>query len=548
MRAVPFDYAKTGCFTEAITRYINEDEALKKFYHYPVTFEGFAEILKNRPFTGDRNLLVDVLSGQYDKTHFGTDHSATRLQQLQLLQHANTYTVTTGHQLNIFTGPLYFIYKIVTTIRLALDLKRQFPEHNFVPVYWMATEDHDFPEIDHTVLSHKKIRWEKETAGATGRVDMKGFEQTLREYTGVLGGTGYSAELSMMVEEAYLGNKNLADATRSLVDALFGQYGLLIMDADDHRLKKQFAPVIEQDILSQKSFELINEQSKAMEEAGIKPQVHPREINFFYLQNGLRERIVQNEERFEILNSDISFSKNELISAIKNTPECFSPNVVMRPLYQELILPNIAYIGGGAEVTYWFQLKTLFNHYNISYPVLMLRNSVAIIRKHISQKIKRMEMDADCLFVEPDQFKTAWIKKHSSTNLSLSDERRELNGLFERLKLRAYKTDPTLAPSTEAVKARLDKAVNNLENKLVRAEKKRYESTLQQIDAIHEALFPDGGLQERSENFGLYYVLWGQTFIDNLIELFHPLGGDFTLIFEEEDEKILTQDSPCRPF
>lgn len=547
MRAVPFDYAKTGCFSEAITRYINEDEALRSFYRYPVTFSGFADILKDRNFSGDRDLLAGILSEQYEKTYFGQDHSAVRERQLADLRRERTYTVTTGHQLNIFTGPLYFIYKIVTTIKLARDLKARFPDHDFVPVYWMATEDHDFPEIDHTTLSHKKISWDRNAAGATGRLDMKGFEPALRDYIGVLGGTGFSAELSTIVEDAYLRNTTLANATRSLVDALFGEYGLLIVDADDRRLKKQFAQVIEQDILSQKSFSLISAQNEAMEKAGIKPQVHPREINFFYLENGLRERIVQEGDRYAVLHSEISFSRDELVAAIRNTPEKFSPNVVMRPVYQEIILPNIAYIGGGAEVTYWFQLKTVFEQYGISYPVLLLRNSVAIIRRHISQKIKRMEMDADCLFVEPDQFKTAWIKKHSRTDLSLSDERRELNGFFERLKLRAYKTDPTLAPSTEAVKARLDKAVNNLENKLVRAEKKRYESTLMQIDAIHDALFPGGSLQERSENFGLYYVLWGRSFLDNLLELFHPLGGDFTLIFEEEDERVLTEDSPCRP-
>ncbi|MBE7178811.1 MAG: bacillithiol biosynthesis cysteine-adding enzyme BshC [Mucilaginibacter polytrichastri] len=547
MRAVPFDYAKTGCFSEAITRYINEDEALREFYRYPVTFDGFAAILKEHHFAGDRNLLTEVLSEQYSKTTFSADHSAIRNQQLELLKNPRTFTVTTGHQLNIFTGPLYFIYKIVTTIKLARDLKARFPQHDFVPVYWMATEDHDFPEIDHTTLSHKKIQWKRAASGATGRLDMHGFETALREYIGVLGGTGFSDELSAMAETAYLKNENLANATRSLVDALFGQYGLIITDADDARLKRQFAPVMEQDIIGQKSFELIEAQSKAMEDAGIKPQVHPREINFFYLQKELRERIVQVDDHFEVLNMDIKMSRDELLLQIKNHPENFSPNVVMRPLYQETILPNIAYIGGGAEVTYWFQLKTVFEHYKVSYPVLMLRNSVAIIRKHISQKIRRMEMDADCLFVEPDQFKTAWVKKHSRTDLSLNDERRELNGFFERLKLRAYKTDPTLAPSTEAVKVRLEKAIGNLEHKLLRAEKRRYESTLQQIDAIHDALFPGGALQERSENFGLYYVLWGRDFIQNLIDLFHPLGGDFTLIFEEDDENVLTIDSPCRP-
>jgi bacillithiol biosynthesis cysteine-adding enzyme BshC len=536
MDAACINYKDTGSFSPTVIDYLEENLALRPFYSHRPDLNGFAELLKNKQVIADRNVLVDVLKKQYGFEAAGAAKVSPTGGDLEgaisLLKSENTYTITTGHQLNIFAGPLYFIYKIVTAIKLSRQLKEAFPDKNFVPVYWMASEDHDFAEINYTHIGGKKVHWWYEASGATGRINPETMRQALNQYKGALGISGHSGELAEIVETAYTKFDKLADATRYLVNALFGQYGLVVIDADDHRFKKQFAPIIEQDIIEQNSFKHISATNEQLHQLGVHIQVNPREINFFYLLDGLRERIVFENEQYKVLNSEISFSEKELRHEISQYPERFSPNVVMRPLYQECILPNIAYVGGGAEVVYWLELKSNFDHYKVDFPILILRNSGLLIGKETASKIAKMELEPADLFKSTDNLKNYWIKKHSKHTLNLTEEWRELSGIFEKIKLRAYKIDTTLAPSTEAVQARLKHAIDSLEKKLVKAEKRNYHVRLEQVEHIKTDLFPKDSLQERTENFGLFYVKWGQSFIDELIKNFEPLEFKFTVLTE----------------
>jgi bacillithiol synthase len=527
-------YKDTGYFSQTVIDYIDDVPALRPFYSYRPDMDGFAEFLKNKTVVADRNILTTVLQEQYQRiADLGCSIPDLVTENILSLKAENTYTVTTGHQLNIFAGPLYFIYKIVTAIKLAVQLKEKFPAKNFVPVYWMASEDHDFAEINYTNIGGKKVHWWLEASGATGRLNPDTIRQALNQYKGVLGMEQHAPELAEIVENAYTKYHKLADATRYMVNALFGKYGLVIIDADDHRFKQEFAPIIARDITEENSFKNITATNEQLEKLGVHIQVNPREINFFYLVDSLRERIVFEGDRYNVLNTEISFTKDELLAEINQYPERFSPNVVMRPLYQECILPNIAYIGGGAEVVYWLELKSNFDHYRIDFPILVLRNSGLVIKKEYASKIARMDLQPADLFKLADIIKNDWVKKHSTHSLSLTEEWREMTAIFEKIKLRAYKIDDTLAPSTEAVQARLKHAVDNLEKKLVKAEKINYHTRLEQVDSIKTNLFPKNSLQERTENFGLFYVKWGQEFIDELVRLFEPLDFMFTVLTEK---------------
>ncbi|MBD1392973.1 bacillithiol biosynthesis cysteine-adding enzyme BshC [Mucilaginibacter glaciei] len=539
MDAACIDYKDTGYFSQTVIDYLDDVPELRSFYSHRPTMQGFAEKLGHKKVVADRAMLVNVLQEQYFKKHESTSPTKIELdaaeyirQQINLLGNDHTYTVTTGHQLNIFTGPLYFIYKIVTAIKLCRQLKDSFPDKNFVPVYWMASEDHDFAEINYTNIGGKKVHWWYEASGATGRINPDTMRQALNQYKGVLGIDGHADELGEMVETAYTKFDKLADATRYLVNALFGQYGLVIIDADDHRLKEEFAPIIEQDIIEQNSFKNISAVNEQLTKLGVHIQVNPREINFFYLKDELRERLIFENDRYSVMNTDISFTEDELKQEIKTAPERFSPNVVMRPLYQECILPNIAYIGGGAEVVYWLELKSNFDHYGIDFPILILRNSGLVIKKETAAKINSMELSPADIFKSTDEIKSSWVQKHSSHDLTLNEEWREIESAFEKIKLRAHKIDSTLGPSASAVQARLKHAMDNLQKKLVKAEKRNYHTRLEQIEHIKEDIFPKNSLQERSENFGLAYVKWGQLFIDELIRNFEPLDFKFTVLTE----------------
>ena len=534
MDAACISYQETGYFSQTVIDYLEDKPELRPFYSYRPDWDGFKVLLQNKKVVADRGLLTRVLTEQYQTiSPLTTHHSPLVQSNIDLLKSANTYTITTGHQLNIFAGPLYFIYKIVTAIKLARQLKEKFPDKNFVPVYWMASEDHDFAEINYTNIGGKKVHWWYEASGATGRIDPVTMRQALNQYKGVLGLDHHAEELAEIVETAYGKFDKLADATRYLVNALFGQYGLVIIDADDHDLKKQFANIIEEDIIEQHSSKNIETTNDRLKNLHVHIQVNPREINFFYLSDGLRERIVFEDGIYKVLNTEISFTKEELQKEIQSTPEHFSPNVVMRPLYQEYILPNIAYVGGGAEVVYWLELKSNFEYYKVDFPILILRNSGLVIPKQSASKVTRMELPLSEIFKSTDAIKTNWIKQHSDHELSLKEEWSELLQTLEKIKLRSSKIDPTLAQSTSAIQARLEHAIERLEKKLIRAEKKNYHTRLEQIDHIKAELFPKDSLQERTENFGLFYVKWGQQFIDELIRNFEPLDFKFTVLTEK---------------
>lgn len=528
MKATYIDYSDTNSFSSTALSYLAQDPKLEPFVSYFPTLENFGKFISGKKVTADRQILHDVLLQQYAES-VPTLHDKVS-KNIQLLLNDNTFTVTTGHQLNIFTGPLYFIYKIVTAINLANELKEQYPDKDFVPVYWMASEDHDFAEINHVKLFGNKVSWDASVSGATGRLNPESIADALRTYCNSLGISENSEHLTSVIRNAYLEHPTLASATRYLVNALFADYGLLIVDADEVRFKKQFATIIEEDVLKKKSFDAITHTSKQLKEAGFDPQVNSREINFFYMKDDLRERIVEENGLYYILNSELRFTPEELQQEIRSFPERFSPNVIMRPLYQEVILPNLAYIGGGAELVYWLQLKQNFDQFEVNFPIILLRNSAMIADDSFSGKLCRLHIHPKEIFKDAETIKKEWVLKNSRNSLTLQDELTEFNALFEKLKLRACKVDPTLISSTEAVKARLNRALQNLEKKLIKAEKRNYQDTLQQIDGLKQKYFPGNGLQERSENFGIYFVKYGHSFIAELVRHFKPLDFKFTIL------------------
>lgn len=528
MLAKYLSYQDTNSFSSIVLDYIEGKNVLQPFFKYKPDIQGFKEAIDERNTDCNRDLLVQVLQRQYE----GLTKSDLVKQHIELLADRKTFTITTGHQLNIFTGPLYFIYKIITAINLARELKQTYPDYNFVPVYWMATEDHDFEEINHVKVEDRLLTWGKKAAGATGRLSTKDMDEVLLAYKGYLGISENGKKLANLVEQAYSGHSTLAAATRELVNGIFGKEGLVCIDADEHLLKKEFAPVVYRDITEQNSFKQISAANAALEGGGYKPQVNPREINFFYMKDQLRERIIEENGLYKVNNTSIGFTKESLQKEIDEFPERFSPNVVMRPMYQEIILPNLAYIGGGAEVTYWLQLKSNFDFYHIPYPVLMLRNSALVIDAQSARKMHILGITHQSLFHSNETLKNEWIKVHvHNLALSLEDERRSISAVFDHIKLDAYKIDKTLSQSTDGARIRTLKLIDNLEKKMLRAEKRKHVTSLNQIDGLKKRLFPSGVLQERVLNIAPMYVLYGDDFIQSLLDNFKPLEHRFTILF-----------------
>jgi bacillithiol synthase len=463
-------------------------------------------------------LLCRVLKEQYANIE---EVQPLVQQNIKLLGQPNTFTVTTGHQLNIFTGPLYFVYKIITAINTCRLLNETYPEYNFVPVYWMATEDHDFAEVNHFNLFGKNYTWESNQTGAVGRfstTDMADLLATLPEACPVF-------------TEAYTHYKTLTDATRAITHALFGQYGLVSLDGDHPALKRVLLPVIKQELTQHTSHKLVSEVSAKLA-AQYKAQVMSREINFFYLDAGRRERIVREENTYKVLNTDLSFSEEEILRLAEEAPEKFSPNVILRPMYQEMLLPNLAYIGGGAEVNYWFQLKPVFEAYKVPFPIVMLRNSALYINKASANRRQKLNLQPEDLFKDTNVLKKQITAQFEQDGLSLTEEKEQVEAVFQRIAQLAAGIDPTLAKTVAAERQKTHNALEVLEKKLVKANDSKYETYFNQLTNLKEKLFPGGSLQERTDNL-LTYQTNNPEFIQELLKALDPLENKFTILEEE---------------
>ena len=508
MELTNLPYQTTNRYSKLLIDYVNEDKKLNPFVnHFPTLSNFKKQITEKKNHTIDRGVLVKVLKEQ----NFNFPLSVASNSNINLLQSEETFTVTTGHQLCLLTGPLYFIYKIVSTINIAEQLKEKYPQNNFVPIFWMATEDHDFQEINHINLFGKKIVWDSKQTGAVGRMSLDGFESVFMELKEVLGETENAKKLVSLFENAYLKHKNLADATRFLVNELFGKFGLVIIDGDDKKLKQQFVPIIKKDVLQNGFVTAIKQNSKSLAK-DYKVQAFVRDINFFKLTKGNRELIKE-----EIAQKEIA-----------ENPENFSPNVLLRPLYQETILPNIAYVGGGAEVAYWMQLKTAFKQENIPFPILILRNSAMLINDKQKQKIESLGFEINDLFSAIDELKKQYVLSNSKEDITLNIEKCELEDLYNKLLLKT--NDKGLQASFNASHQKQLKSFEKFEQKLIRLEKKKHENALNTISKIKQQLFPENCLQERFDNFIPFYLKEGENFIEMLKDNLDPLDTNFVVL------------------
>jgi bacillithiol biosynthesis cysteine-adding enzyme BshC len=523
---IPF--SATGYFSKLICDYLDKKPELSEFYgNFPdvAGFKNQIEAKKTTFSAPSRQLLSDALKQQYINTIISDEVA----QNMELLLNENTFTVTTGHQLNIFTGPLYFLYKIVTVINLVNKLKNEFPQQNFVPVYWMATEDHDFEEIQYFNVHSTKISWNRESGGAVGRLKTDGFEAVFNEFSALLGTSKNADALRELFKNAYLRNDNLAKATRYLVNELFGEYGLVIVDGDDVKLKKQFVPFVKQELLQNTSFNIVSKTDQLFS-AKYKIQVNPREINLFYLKDAIRERIIFENNLFKINNTSLIFTESEMMKEVEEHPERFSPNVIMRPLYQEIVLPNLAYIGGGGELAYWFQLKNYFNAVNVPFPILVLRNSVLLATKKQKYKLDKLNISVTEIFKNQEILIANVIKQQSEIKIDFSEQKNTLQQQFSVLKELAKKTDSTFIGAVNAQEKKQLNGLDNLEKRLLKAQKRKLSGVVDRVTDLQNELFPKQSLQERNQNFSVFYELIGAELIPTLLKNTDPMKFEFTVI------------------
>jgi len=528
MKVTQIPFKDTGFFSTTMLDYLEQKEAIQSFYNnFPdsLGFHNQIEEKENSHSLQSRFVLVEALKKQYTNV----DISDKTQENIELLKLKNTFTITTGHQLNLFTGPLYFLYKIICAINLAEELSQKFTDKNFVPVYWMATEDHDFDEINYFNFEGKKVQWSRNDGGAVGRFSTEGLDAVLAVFATQLGGSKNATYLKELFSKGYLEHNNLADATRYIANELFKEYGLVTLDGDDTSLKQLFIPFIKDELENQTSYKQVSKTIASLKE-NYKIQVNPREINLFFLSKNSRERIVFENGVYKVNNTSITFSKSEILKAVEENSLDFSPNVIMRPLYQEVVLPNICYLGGGGEIAYWFELKAYFEKVNIPFPILLLRNSVQVVSEKQQKKLHNLGVSHKELFLKQHKLLSKKVLENTAIEIKFKEKIKYLEIQFSELKEVAKQTDISFMNAVNAQERKQVKGLENLQKRLIVAEKRRQKDLVERIAALQNELLPNQSLEERQRNFSEYYLAFGDNFIKALKESLKPLDLAFTVL------------------
>ena len=518
------EYKLTGKFSKLIVDYLSGNPALDEFCSHRPDINGIKQAIEDRKnFATNRIKIRDTFSESY----VASAPSAIQIKNIEALARPNTFTICTAHQPNIFTGYLYFIYKTAHTIVLANYLNEQLPDNYFVPVFYIGSEDNDLDELSKFKLNGKSYIWNTDQKGAVGRMLVdEGIIKLINQIESDLAHLPFSSELIKKIKEAYSIGSDIAHATFKLLNEFFREDGLLVLQPDQQILKGQMKRVFKDDLIDSIPEALVSVTNEKIEKK-YHLQVSPRKVNLFYLRDGIRNRIDRKGNSFLVDATDIKFTSKEILDELDNFPERFSPNVILRGLYQETILPNIVFIGGGSEVAYWMQLKNLFNHYAVPFPVLVLRNSFMIMNGKQEHKLNELKISLPDLFKDETVLSNEMIVKWAGTDFSLSQEMAQAKSLFNLLKTKSGDIDKSLVQHVHSLEVDMLKKIDTLEKKMLKAERKKQAVQLQRIWKLKAELFPNGNLQERVENFMPYYAEYGPSFIRAIIEHSLSLEHEF---------------------
>lgn len=491
------------------------NQKIEGFEDKTFSFDNFARQIHQKQNSFE-NSQREIISKTFTDQLSHLELSSKQKENIESLKSQNTFTITTGHQLNLFSGSAFFVYKILQTIKTCTHLKEKFPDFNFVPVYWMASEDHDFAEINHFKTENNYYEINEKSGGAVGRIKINDtffISEFEKEFKDSIFGT----ELILMLKEAYKVGNTLTQAIQILVNRLFSEFGLLILDGNSKELKNQVKEIFKDELLH---FSL-NKQSKEkvdfLTEKYGKVQVNPREINLFYLSE-TRDRIDFDGENYPIVDTDKKFTEKEILFELENYPEKFSPNALMRPVYQEKVLPNVAYIGGNAEIMYWLELKDYFSKINIPFPILIPRNSMLFIKEKTLGKIEKLDLKIEDFFQNFTKITNAKILENSFILKSLDEKENLLINNFSELKKLAETTEKSFGNMVKAEEVRQLKSFKRMKKRLLHAEKIKQKELLERLEMLFLNVHPAKTWQERIFNFSVFFADFGYSWLQSCLE------------------------------
>lgn len=514
-----FDFDTIGKFSANDIAYANGNNGLEDFYQFTPSLENLQEAVKKRSkFPVDRDLLVKVIREQYQR--FCQQEDVFR--RIDSLSAPDTYTIITAHQPTLLTGPLYFIHKCLSAIKVADNFNQSQQDYHTQPILILGGEDHDFAEMNHLNLFGKSITWDDHQGGPVGRYQIDTLHPVLEEVYAILGESDNAQLLIKKLKTAFENADSYGNAMQHFVHELIGHLGILVVNMDDATLKKQMVPFFKDDIEHHTSHKVVQRIQESFSAAGFEEQAYVRPINIFYLTSDDRDRIEEKDGRYYTVNGDQSWTQEALFTEMEEHPERFSPNVILRPVYQEIIFPNLAYVGGGGEISYWLERKAQFEELDVFYPMLIRRDSYQLISSRDYENVQEWGFTLQDLMLPEHKLIEKYLVNHGRDEIDLSEEITKLTPLEEAIQRKVVAIDPSLVARIGAQFAKFKNDLQGIEKRLKKTEKQSHDKNIKKIKRIQGKLFPDHGLQERSDNFMSWYILHGEGFFRVLLDHADP--------------------------
>ena len=497
-------YKELNFLSELIGAYVNNSETLKEFYQFEPSINGIIESATHKKFEGREALVVEI-----QKQYAGIELGTAVTENISLLKSDTSFVCVAAHQLNIFLGPLYYVHKILDLLKTVTVLNEYQSDFNFVPVFVLGSEDHDQEEINNTTIKHKEYQWQTNQKGAIGRYIIDENFIKLRD---ALIQNLSNTTLIEVLKNSYTLGEQYSVGHRKFLHLLFQKHGLIIVDLDAAFFKVQCHSIFKDEVVYHRAHAILKDTLVVLN-SEFKIQAKPRDINLFSLANHDR-KYIQNVDEFE----------NTAISDL-------SPNVIMRPLMQQKVLPAVCFIGGAGELGYWLELKKLFDFYQIQFPVLSLRNHILYADSKTKNKLDQWEISCKDLWLQENEIVQKILKKNSPYTTLFKEIIPDVNTIFKKIETSADLLDKTLISAVGAEKAKFQNALEHLEKKFLKAEKRKNDELVNAVSHLKNNFFPEGILMERKNNFMDYYDRYGDAYLDELLNLIGPFSKDVLFLY-----------------
>ena len=510
--------------------YVYEFENVAEFYSNDFrNKENYLKIFKN--VTENRSDLSPTISEILTNQYSQLNPSNATLQNIKKLSDKKTLAIVTGQQLGIIGGPLYTFYKIITAIKLSRFLSERYDDYNFVPVFWLEADDHDFNEV-RTVkiidegnslltIGYKDEIAEDDLKQSVGLINL---DSSINEFFDKLNSSIKETEFKALIfdrlKSFYKEDKSFKEAFRDLIFNYFDEYGLIIFDPQDDEVKKLLKPVFKKEITD---FRIHTEQlvhvSATLEEL-YHAQVKVKPVNLFLRVDEGRHSIEPVENEYRLRRKRKSFTQEQILELLENEPSRFSPNVLLRPICQDYLFPTAFYVAGPSEISYFAQIKPLYEFYNIVQPMVYPRSSATILESSIANSLEKYSVNINDIFIDIENIKKKIISsvEESSVDEMFNGISIQMESTFDQLKEKLLDVDKTIADSSNRYRDKILGTINELKSKAEKAQQKKYEVTLRQIDRTAVHLFPNSNLQEREINFLYFANKYGEEFLKKVFE------------------------------